>query len=331
MDIGGRPLGPRARDRARRTLTAGLRCAPDRLFAPLRRSFALSPPNTMNHRLQHAILRTARYRGLPAQLDSFALSDNPSVRIVNADSFIVEWLYWFGEQYGYEASTIHWWKCFCARSSSIVDFGANIGYYAVQGALNAPAARYTAIEPHPGGAALCRRNLELNGIRNVDVVEAAAVGDISTPTVELLLPGGRDHYTDAPCGGFVGVNAVHGVAENRSSYTSVTVPTVPISSVVTSDTDLIKMDVEGQEHTLLSAVLGQLKETRPPIFLELLNDTSDLRTLIIDELMPHGYRCLVPTAQTLVPLSAADVRDVSLVDDYGTRDIVLTPSRDVAG
>lgn len=321
-------LGPRARERARRTVTTTLRCVPDRVFAPLRRSFALGPPTAVSHRVERALLMIARYRGVPPEVESFPLIDNPSVRITNAESFIVEWLYWFGERYGYEASTVRWWKTFCARSSDIVDFGANIGYYAVQGALAAPSARYTAVEPHPGGAALCRRNLELNGIRNVDVVEAAAVGAVSAPTVELLLPGGRDHHVEAPCGGFIGVNALHGVAEDRSRYASVTVPTIPISSVVNSDTDLIKMDVEGQEHALVAAILGQLKETRPTLFLELLDDTADLRALIIDELLPVGYRCFVPTDEALVPLRSVDVPGVSVVNQYGTRDIVLTLSQD---
>ncbi len=91
----------------------------------------------------------ARYRGVPPEVGSFSLTDNSSVRIVNADSFIVEWLYWFGERYGYEAETVRWWKIFCLRSSNVVDFGANIGYYAIQGALVSPTVVYTAVEPPP--------------------------------------------------------------------------------------------------------------------------------------------------------------------------------------
>lgn len=271
-------------------------------------------------------MRAARYRGVPPDLTSFALHDNPDVRMTNADSFIVEWLYWFGERYGYEPATIRWWRQFCAASSSIVELGANIGYYTVQGARMTPAAGYTAVEPHPRCAEVCRRNLVLNGISNVTVVEAAAVADASSATVPLVLPGGRDHYDEAPCTGFVGVNDVHHGAVDRSSYSSVQVPTVEISKLVGPATDLVKMDVEGQEHLLLLTLLDQLKETRPTIFVELLDSTPHLRALVLDELLPAGYQCFVPAEKALLPLSPAAIADVSLSKAFGTRDIILTTS-----
>ena len=323
------PLRLRAvvRERARRGYAAVLRCVPDRCFTPLRLRFPATAPMSASHRVQHALLMAARYRGVPPEVHSFPLSDNPSLRIVNADSFIVEWLYWFGERYGYEAETIRWWKSFCRRSSNIVDFGANIGYYAIQGASVSPSGVYKAVEPHPGAAALCRRNLDLNGITNVEVVEAAAVSDASSGDVELVLPGGRDHYADAPCGGFIGVNAFHDSTEDRSSYSVLAVRTVAVSALITSGTDLVKMDVEGQEHLLLAAVLDQLRESRPTLFLELLDNTPNLRHLIVDELLPADYHCYVPFERSLVSLTAAEVLHVSLVRDFGTRDIILTASQ----
>jgi len=284
----------------------------------------MTAPASPLHSLQRSLLQAARYRGVPYEIDSFVLIDNNSVRLSNADSFIVEWLYWFGEQNGYEAAVIHWWKRFCAASSHIVEFGSNIGYYIVQGAPMAPDAHYMAVEPHPGCADLCRRNIELNGITNAEVVEAAAVPELSSPTVALLLPGGRDHYVDAPCGGFVGVNDVHDSNEDRRSFSTVTVPAVATSSLIGPLTDLIKMDVEGQEHSLLVAMLAQLKAARPTIFVELLDTTPHLRTLILEELLPAGYQAFVPTKQALVPLSTADIASVSTFRDFGTRDIILT-------
>lgn len=314
------------RDRSRQALKVTLRCVPDRAFAPLRASFAATGPTTVTHRGQELLLNAARYRGVPAELDSFVLTDNPEVRIANADSFIVEWLYWFGERYGYEPAVIKWWKVFCASSSHIVEFGANIGYFIVQGAPMGIGARYVAVEPHPGCAALCRRNVQLNGITNVEVVEAAAVAQQYSPTVELMLPGGRDHYDEAPCTGFVGVSDVHGAGQDRSGYAAVTVPAVPVTSLIDGDTDLVKMDVEGQEHVLLSAVLDRLKESRPTVFLELLDNTPHLRALILTELLPAGYYCFVPTMDELVPLSGAAIAAVSLTAEHGTRDIILSPT-----
>ncbi len=323
------PLASTVRDRGRRAVSAVLRRIPDETFAPLRMSLSSTAPASWTHWAQYSLLKVARYRGVPPHLNSFALPDNPSVRIANADSYIVERLYWLGEREGYEPATIHWWRKFCASSSHILEFGSNIGYYMIQGALAAPTAHFTAVEPHPGCAAVCRRNVDLNAIVNVQVVEAAAVADISTPTVELVLPGGRDHYTQAPCTGFIGVNDVHHAAEDRSSYSSITVPAVAVSSLVHADTDLIKMDVEGQEHILISAMLDQLRASHPTIFVELLETTPKLRSLILNELLPTGYRCFVPTMEALVPLSAAEISTISPAKDHGTRDIILTSRSDI--
>lgn len=164
----------------------------------------------------------------------------------------------------------------------------------------------------------------------MEVVEAAVVPEVLSPTVSLVLPGGRDHYKEAPCTGFVGVNDVHHRAEDRSSFTSVTVPALGVGAVLRSGTDLVKMDVEGQEHALLSAVRDLLVDERPTIFVELLDGTSHLRSLIVDDLIPAGYQCFVPTADALVPLSAPQVSAVSLHEEHGTRDVILTsrlPSR----
>jgi len=312
------------RDRARRVVTAGLRRIPDSAFAPLRTSFPSSEPASARHHLQQSLLKAARYRGVPPDLDSFVLPDNPSVRLANADSFIVEWLYWFGERYGYEPGTITWWKRFCASSTHILELGANIGYYVIQGAQAGPQAHYVGVEPHPGCAAVCRRNIELNGITNAEVVEAAAVPGPDSPSVELVLPGGRDHYTQAPATGFVGVNDVHHAAEDRTTYTSVTVPSISINDLLVNGLDLVKMDVEGQEHALLSAALHRFLELRPTLFVEVLDTTPKLRALILDHLLPAGYRCYVPTPGALVPLSASNLASAWIYQEYATRDVVLT-------
>lgn len=312
------------RERVRRSLSAGLQRVPDRAFLPLRRSFTATSPGSAAYRVQRAALQAARYRGVPANIDSFDLVDNPAITIANADSFIVEWLYWFGERYGYEPGTITWWKRFCSSSSRILELGANIGYYAVQGALAAPEAHYVGVEPHPGCAAVFRRNLELNGITNAEVVEAAAVPGAESPSVELMLPGGRDHYTQAPCTGFVGVNDVHRDTEDRSTYTSVSVHSIPMRDLLADGTDLLKMDIEGQEHALMSAAVDRLLELRPTIFVEVLQTTPKLRSLILDELLPAGYRSFVPTPNSLVPLDEADLASIWIYEKYGTRDVVLT-------
>lgn len=323
-------LESRLRHRGRRLVTAVVQQVPERVVAPLRHSFSRTDPSSLSHRLHNRALRVIRFRGVPSEVRSFTLADNPSISLVNADSFIVEWVYWFGERYGYEPGTVYWWRKFCATSASILELGANIGYATVQGAKVAPQARYRAVEPHPGCAEVCRQNLDLNGIENVEVVEAAAVAGPASEPVTLMLPGGRDHYHEAPATGFVGYNELHRRDEDMSSYTAVTVESVDLRQLLDQEPDLIKMDVEGQEHSLLSSIEEYLRDARPTIFLELLDDTPKLRALIVDVLLPEGYRAYVPTPGELVPLESTDLGSLSVLQAYNTRDIVLT-CRDPSG
>lgn len=313
-----------ARSQCRKGLSAVLRAVPAETFAPLRRTFPASAPASFRHRAQRLALGVVRHRGVPAETESFALVDNPDVWMVNADSYVIERLYWFGESYGYEPEVVPWWREYCRRSSSILELGANIGYFTVQGAKTAPRARYVAVEPHPGCAEVCRRNLEVNGITNVEVVEAAAVAGIEGGSVCLVTPGStsRDHY-QAPCTGYVGRNEMHRDDPDHGSWGSLTVAAVPLAELL-AGVDLLKMDVEGQEHALLSSVAEELAVARPTMFVELLDDTPKLRAFIGELCALSGYRCFVPRADRLVPLAAADVPTVSLIRSFGTRDLILT-------
>src|SRR5215217_9593253 len=139
----------------------------------------------------HDVLRQVLRRGgIPAGVRTFSLVDNRELRFVNAESLVLHQLYWFGEQ-GWEPQLLPWWRRCCARASAILELGANVGYFTVQGARAAPRARYLAVEPHPVSAGVCRANLALNGIGSVELVEAAAVAGAGCPAVELRVPAGQ--------------------------------------------------------------------------------------------------------------------------------------------
>ncbi len=61
---------------------------------------------------------------------------------------------------------------------TVVDVGANIGYYAVlEGRRVGPAGRVLAIEPHPRNARILRKNVRALGLQRVVRVEVCAVSD----------------------------------------------------------------------------------------------------------------------------------------------------------
>lgn len=307
------------RTAARGGLRGILLIIPLPLLQRLRTAFVRTTEYSPSHRLLRSLLHVARYRGVPKDVDQFPLLDNTSVHFVNADSYIVEVLYWFGERYGYEPEVLHWWRHCSSNAQSILELGANIGYFSVQGALANPSARYRAIEPHPYCATICRRNLELNGIDWVDVIEVAAVAHSRESSAALYLPGLRDHYA-APCTGFMGGNDIR---SETSCVDALSVQVVEMKALL-DDADLIKLDVEGLEYQLLSSALETICAKKPTIFVELLDSTNRLRGLIAQLCTESNYTCLVPTRETLIRLPPASLAAVRMKEEYGNRDLILT-------
>ncbi|MCW2536833.1 MAG: Methyltransferase, FkbM family, partial [Modestobacter sp.] len=80
------------------------------------------------------------------------------------------------------------WRSFCRSAQSVLELGANVGYFTVQAAKAAPGVRHVAVEPHPFSLQICRANLALNHVSSVELVGAAAVSDPTVSSVRLLVP-----------------------------------------------------------------------------------------------------------------------------------------------
>jgi FkbM family methyltransferase len=277
----------------------------DRLRGPV-----TAPPRSPRRRAHDALLQVLRRGGIPAGVTTFTLRDNRDLRFVNAESLVLHQLYWFGEQ-GWEPQLLPWWRRFCRRSSAILELGANVGYFTVQGAKAGPQARYTAVEPYPFSARVCRANLELNHVKSVELVTAAAVAQLATPTVAFIRAG-----TELP------------EPMSRRVRQTISVPAVDVRPLL-SGVDLLKLDVEGQEHALLAASREHLRARRPTVFVEVLPGTARLRRLIAELCRDDGFHCYVPHAGSLVRLEAPDILDAPLLDRYGGQDVILSAEPDL--
>jgi FkbM family methyltransferase len=311
------------RTSARIGLSSALNAVPESAFEPLRRAYPKLEPDSPAERLARLALKVARCRGIPAHLTQFSPVDNPSISIVNKNSYIAERLYWFGERRGWEPEVLRWWRHWCARSANILELGANIGFFSVQGAKANPAARYTAVEPHPKAAAICRENLRINGVESVSVLEAAAVPRLDSSTITLYLPGGRDHYDDAPCSSFIGANELHRLEEEPiESYNRVEVKAAGLRSLM-DGVDLLKIDVEGEEFSLLSSIEDVVREARPTMFLEMLDGAELLRGFLADLCATTAYSCFVLQEAGLLLVQPGDIPQLRL-SRFGTQDLVVT-------
>ncbi|MDQ4094577.1 MAG: FkbM family methyltransferase [Actinomycetota bacterium] len=280
---------------------------------------------TLLGRLRRSLLTVLRHGGIPASVRTFPLVDNPARSFVSGDSLVLAQLYWFGEQ-GWEPELLPWWRYLCRNSSAVLELGANVGYYAVQGTSAAPGVQYTAVEPHPTSLWLCRANLALNGITSVNLVAAAAVADPAAGIARLLVP--RDQLP-APTVAFVDGDAELPQRMAGPVGAVIEVPTVDVRTLL-AGVDLLKLDVEGQEHALLAAVGDHLRAHRPTVVIEVLPGTTRLRALLVRLCVELGYRCYVPQPGRLVPLQPERLSEVTLLHEYGVQDLVLSADPDLS-
>jgi hypothetical protein len=102
----------------------------------------------------------------------------------------------------------------------------------------------------------------------------------------------------------------------------VDVPAVDVRSLV-DGVDLIKLDVEGQEHVLITAMREHLSRSRPPLFVEVLPGTVQLRRLLAELCESDGYRCYAFSGAGLVELDGARLATIALMDEFGCQDVLL--------
>lgn len=121
---------------------------------------------------------------------------------------------------------------------TILDLGANCGYAALYFGATYPGAKIAAVEPVPRNAAAFRKNVALNGLAPVLIEGAVAATD---GEAELYMTGNDSCESLAP---------IHKWSAR------LTVRTLSMESILATlgwpTVDLLKMDIEGYEKTLLA-------------------------------------------------------------------------------
>ncbi len=270
-------------------------------------------------RARRAVLRTLFRGGIPRAVSTFRLADDPDLEFLAVDSQVLEQLYWCGTE-GWEPELLPWWRACCRGSRSVLELGTNVGYFAVQGGRAAPGVRYVAVEPHPVSAGVCRAHLALNGVTGVEVVEAAAVAGPAVASVRLHVPADQ---AATPTVAFLAADTELPADLRRDVPVALDVPAVDVRRLL-DGVDLVKMDVEGQEHVLLAAMRDHLRATRPTLFVEVLPGTAQLRALLAELCAADGYRCYALSRQGPVELDREQLATARLMDRYGCQDVLLT-------
>jgi FkbM family methyltransferase len=154
----------------------------------------------------------------------------------------------------WEETETRLFSSFVKRGMTVVDVGANIGYYTLLAArLVGEEGKVFAFEPSPDNFALLKQNVEENGYKNV-VLIPKAVSD-KTATARLLID-------RASSGG-------HSLSAFRDSADFVEVETVSLDEYFDSRPeriDVLKIDAEGAEMAILNG-MHRLLERNPDVTL----------------------------------------------------------------
>ena len=136
---------------------------------------------------------------------------------------------------------------------AVWDVGANVGLYTIPSARAAgPSGGVYAFEPVPANLAYLRRHVQLNGLENVHIVEAAVA---ARPGEVRMAPGDSGSEASVRDDGPWVVPAV-----SLDVWRATTRTPAPF---------LIKIDVEGAEAGVLAGASETLRTARPTIFLSL--------------------------------------------------------------
>lgn len=129
--------------------------------------------------------------------------------------------------------------------STVIDVGANIGIMCCSLATQRPDLKIIAIEPVPPNVECLRRNVQANGLTNVEVIHAAVSDKPGTVRVNVNGPWSA-------------------VLENGE----VEVPAITLDQFVNIRPAYIKIDVEGWEPYVLAGARAVLAASRPLVLME---------------------------------------------------------------
>lgn len=140
----------------------------------------------------------------------------------------------------------------------VIDIGSNIGYYVLLESKQVGASgKIMAVEPAPSNVRLLKRNLEANDCTNVTIIECAIGAELGTAYLQMSEMSNR-HSLFAPYGGAV-----------TTAQVSLSTVDHIVDSYGLDSVDLIRMDVEGYEISVVKGMQRTLEELRPHLLMEL--------------------------------------------------------------
>lgn len=183
-------------------------------------------------------------------------------------------------------------------SPRIIDGGANIGLSVIYFKRRFPNSRITAFEADPAVAEVLKRNLQSQGLADVEVVAQAL----------WSLDGNLEFQSEGADGGRVDSAADHAVR----------VPAVALSHYLDEPVDFLKLDIEGAEFVVLQSCQNKLGVVSNA-FIEYHSrcDHPQMLPELLAILKNAGFRCFVTAPSVFSP------KPLLKITSYSGFDMVL--------
>jgi len=197
---------------------------------------------------------------------------------------------------------------YVAAGDMVYDIGANLGYVSLSLAKRVgPNGHVVAFEPVPRNIELFRRNIELNGLRNISLIDCAASDKAGEAVIRLA-----ENLATASM-------VWH---RNNPAAAEFSIKTVAVDDLVAAG-DLahpafVKIDVEGAEGSVLLGMRSTLAAAKPVLFVECSDAGRETAWNLLQDL---GYRCQ----------SAITRRWVNTFAEYRHSDFLWLPERLAGG
>ncbi len=206
-------------------------------------------------------------------------------------------IFWRGFD-GWERTSLRTWKILSRNARVIVDIGANTGLYALLSEAVNPHASIHAFEPVKRVFERLQRNVAANHFNIVPV--AQAVSNFSGTGTIYDLP--TEHIYS------VTINKNYNPPDRPVIPTLVPVTTLDayVQQFRLAGVDLIKIDVETHEAEVLEGALKTLRDFRPSILIEILNDDVAKRVMNLVEGLKYVY-LLMDDDKGLLPMATIAV------------------------
>lgn len=190
--------------------------------------------------------------------------ENKTFKLFHTGNIEENEIFWNGLYNGWERKSMSIWAELCKSANNVLDIGANTGLYGLVAKTQNPNATVHCFEPIPGVCKFLTKNIEAN---HYDIKKHCIGLSDYDGIAKIYLPNDKD---------FAYSVTINKNTLNDSSAKELEVKVRKLSGFIEENRiesiDLMKVDVETHEFEVLVGMGNYLKEFKPAMIIEVLND-----------------------------------------------------------